>query len=199
VQLDSNFDWLQDARRVPSPNADERPPGATVELLVVHSISLPPGEFGGPHIEALFTNALDPGAHPYFAEVAARRVSAHVLIRRGGEVVQFVSFNRRAWHAGESCFEGRRGCNDFSIGVELEGCDDVPYESIQYSALTELVSCLAGAWPVLMPHRIVRHSDIAPGRKTDPGPAFEWERFREALYATAPAEGRERRGAASLS
>ena len=146
------------------------------ELVVVHGISLPPGNYGGPEIEALFTNTLDPDGHPYFAEIAGLEVSAHFLIRRTGEVVQFVSTDARAWHAGVSCWQGREQCNDFSIGIELEGCDDEAYADPQYDTLNQLVRCLRNQYPGIQHGAIVGHSDIAPGRKTDPGPAFEWSR-----------------------
>ncbi len=173
--------WLQEARACPSPNHDERPAGSVPDLIVIHSISLPPGEFGGPYIEALFTNSLDPAAHPYFCEIHARQLSAHVLIRRDGGLIQFVSFDQRAWHAGESQFQGRTRCNDFSIGIELEGCDDRPYEATQYTALGTLVRALMARYPDVTPERITGHSDIAPGRKTDPGPGFDWPRLHRLL------------------
>lgn len=169
------------ARQVPSPNRDRRPPGTIVDLLVVHGISLPPREFGGAYIERLFTNRLDPGAHPYFATICALRVSAHLLIRRDGERVQFVNLNDRAWHAGVSTFAGRGACNDFSIGIELEGADDIPYMEAQYRGLAETARSIMQAYPAITPARITGHCDIAPGRKTDPGPAFDWRRFRTLL------------------
>ena len=148
------------------------------ELIVVHGISLPPGEFGGPWIDALFTNTLPPDAHPYFAQVASLRVSAHALVRRDGEVVQYVPFHRRAWHAGQSSWMGRERCNDFSIGIELEGTDARAYESAQYASLAGLVAALCRAYRTLSPERIVGHSDVAPGRKSDPGIAFDWPLLR---------------------
>jgi AmpD protein len=166
---------LRAARQQPSPNCDERPEGIQPELIVVHGISLPPGEFGGPWIDRLFTNCLDPDAHPYFAEICALRVSSHFLIRRDGELVQYVPVNQRAWHAGESRFAGRECCNDFSIGVELEGLDDSPYSREQYGQLAELIGTLRSSIPSLRRAPLVGHSDIAPGRKTDPGPAFDWQ------------------------
>jgi AmpD protein len=183
TEFSINEGWLSPARRVASPNCDERPEDCPTELLVIHGISLPPGEFGGPWIDALFTNGLDVDVHPYFREIEDLRVSAHVLIRRDGEVVQYVPFNRRAWHAGISCFNGRERCNDFSIGIELEGSDDRPYEEVQYRVLADVCRVLLAAYPTLNPERIVGHCDIAPGRKTDPGPYFEWPRLR-ALLAT---------------
>ena len=176
--LEAGGDWLQGVRRMPSPNCDERPPDSRVELVVVHNISLPPGEFGGGYVDALFTNTLDSAAHAYFADIASLRVSAHLLIDRQGGITQYVPFNRRAWHAGESCFEDRERCNDFSVGIELEGTDELPYEDIQYERLAAVTRALMQAWPEITPARIVGHSDIAPHRKTDPGPAFDWTRFR---------------------
>lgn len=181
MKLDQDNAWIEGVARYPSPNADERPPDAAIDLLVVHGISLPPGEFGTPYVEALFCNRLDPHAHPSFKSVADFRVSAHIFIRRSGEMVQFVPFPLRAWHAGESEFCGRTRCNDFSIGVELEGTDDVAYEDAQYERLIELAGLLRRTWPAITPERIVGHCDIAPARKTDPGPAFEWHRIRKAL------------------
>jgi AmpD protein len=171
------------ARQVPSPNHDERPPGVFADLIVVHGISLPPDEFGGPWIDALFTNALPADRHPYFATIADRRVSSHLLIRRDGEVVQYVPFHRRAWHAGVSSFRGREKCNDFSIGIELEGADTIAYEPEQYLALTTTILELCRAYSTLALERIAGHSDIAPGRKTDPGSAFDWVRLHALLRA----------------
>jgi AmpD protein len=162
------------ARQIRSPNRDARPSGIPIDLVVVHGISLPPGQFGGGAIVRLFTNRLDPQAHPYFASIAAMRVSAHFLIRRDGELVQFVSCNDRAWHAGASSWKGRERCNDFSIGVELEGADDIPYAPAQYTMLTRLIRALRRAYPIA---DVVGHGDIAPMRKTDPGPAFDWARL----------------------
>ncbi len=173
--------WLSNARRVESPNCDARSPAMPPELLVVHNISLPPGKFGGPYIEDLFCNRLDPAVHPFFETIAGLEVSAHLLIRRDGELVQFVSFDQRAWHAGVSCFEGRERCNDFSIGIELEGCDDQAYEAIQYQRLAEVSAVLMQYYPAITPQRMVGHCDIAAGRKTDPGAAFDWRYFRQLL------------------
>ena len=170
------------ARQVPSPNCDARPGGIAISLVVVHGISLPPGSFGGEAIEELFTNSLDPTAHPYFAQVAALRVSAHFLIRRDGELLQFVPCTMRAWHAGASSWRGRERCNDFSIGIELEGADEVPYTARQYRRLGRLVQCIRGRYAI---EDVVGHSDIAPGRKTDPGPAFDWTRLRAITDAPA--------------
>ena len=179
VKLDDKAQWLENARRVPSPNHDDRPEGADICLLVVHGISLPPGEFGSSCIEQLFCNTLDTGAHPYFDQLRDLKVSAHLLIDRRGDIMQFVPFHKRAWHAGESVFNGRENCNDFSIGIELEGADDVNYETIQYEALAQVITELQRAWPALTRANIRGHCHIAPERKTDPGPAFDWDR----LYA----------------
>ena len=173
--------WLADARRVPSPNFGPRPEGCVAELLVVHNISLPPGDYSGHCVEQLFTNCLDWDAHPYFDSIRGLEVSSHLLIRRCGELVQFVSCDDRAWHAGESCYAGRDNCNDFSIGIELEGTDEEPYRPEQYEVLVAVTRALLAAYPQLSPARIAGHSDIAPGRKTDPGPAFDWSRYLEAL------------------
>ncbi|MCG6860116.1 MAG: 1,6-anhydro-N-acetylmuramyl-L-alanine amidase AmpD [Chromatiaceae bacterium] len=171
-------DWLPKARHAPCPNWDERPPGMTPDLLVIHGISLPPGDFGGPWIDNLFRNCLDPAAHPYFREIAHQRVSAHLLIRRDGELIQYVGLDQRAWHAGISSYEGRSACNDFSIGIELEGADQVPYEARQYQVLAQATREIRARFPAIGSDRIVGHSDIAPGRKSDPGPTFDWECFR---------------------
>jgi AmpD protein len=165
--------WLPAARRVPSPNCDERPEGESIRLVVIHAISLPPGEFGGPGIIQLFSNSLDPEAHPYFREIQALRVSAHFLVRRDGELIQFVPCSRRAWHAGVSSWMGRESCNNFSVGIELEGCDQLPFEDDQYAALNALLAELRKHYLI---EAVVGHSDIAPGRKTDPGPCFDWRR-----------------------
>ncbi len=172
---------IQPAIQCASPNQDERPNGCCPELLVLHGISLPPGEYGGPHIEQLFTNRLDPAEHPYFAEVHEMRVSAHLLLRRDGSLIQFVPFSRRAWHAGLSSFRGRDCCNDYSIGIELEGVDDLPYSDQQYLHLAPVISALRDAYPALDTRSIAGHCDIAPGRKDDPGPAFDWLRLYDAL------------------
>lgn len=183
MRLDASVGWLEGVRRVPSPNCDDRPAGCSIDLIVLHSISLPPGEFGGSHIDALFTNCLEPGAHPYFESLCRLQISAHVLIRRDGEVTQYVPFSRRAWHAGESHFGGRSRCNDFSIGIELEGSDWVPYEPVQYQQVAAISRLLMATWPGIAAQRIVGHRDVAPGRKTDPGLLFDWPRFY-ALLAT---------------
>jgi AmpD protein len=178
---------LVGVRQVLSPHFDARPGGAVPELIVVHGISLPPGEFGGPWIDKLFAGDLPADAHPYFRQVTGpgRRVSAHALIRRDGLVVQYVPFGARAWHAGQSEYRGRSACNDFSIGIELEGADDVPYTDAQYASLALVVGALLVGYPTLSSERIAGHSDIAPGRKTDPGVVFDWERFRSGLLTIA--------------
>jgi len=181
LDIDSATGLLKDVRQVLSPHCDARPSGLLPELIVVHGISLPPGEFGGPWIDALFTGGLPPAAHPYFEAIRDARVAAHALVRRDGCVTQYVPFTQRAWHAGASEYCGRAGCNDFSIGIELEGTDDLPYERAQYATLAALVRALLACYPTLSRERLVGHSDIAPGRKTDPGPAFDWSRLRELL------------------
>jgi len=180
-QLDRGGRWLRNVRRVPSPNCDERPAGTDISLVVMHGISLPPGQYGGGHVDRLFTNTLDPAADPYFATIAGLRVSAHLFIDRGGRITQYVPFHLRAWHAGESSFRGRPVCNDFSIGIELEGCDDQPYEPAQYATAAAVVKALMQRWPGIAPEHVIGHSDVAPGRKTDPGPAFDWAAFRGML------------------
>ena len=177
--------WLGGLRHTPSPNFDQRPPGAPVNLLVIHNISLPPDDFSGDAVEAFFQNRLNPDAHPYFREIADLQVSAHLFVRRDGSAQQFVALDQRAWHAGASCFEGRERCNDFSVGIELEGSDHQPYTDAQYLALDRLVRQVRDIYPAITPQRIVGHSDIAPGRKTDPGPYFDWQRFKASLSASA--------------
>lgn len=169
---------VREARRTLSPHRDQRPPGTAVDLLVIHNISLPPGEFGGPAIPDLFAGRLDTGSHPWFARLAGLRVSAHFLIRRDGELLQFVPCGERAWHAGESVWRGRPRCNDYSIGIELEGADDQPFTELQYGVLGPLSVALLRAYPIV---DVVGHSDISPGRKTDPGPCFDWARYRRQL------------------
>ena len=183
LQVDIDSGLMQGERFVASPNYDARPSGVEADLIVVHGISLPPGEFGGPWIDRLFTNSLPPDVHPYFAEIGGMRVSSHLLVARDGGLTQFVRFTDRAWHAGESGYDGRVACNDFSIGVELEGVDTIPYEAAQYDTLAEVVAALCDAYPRLSPDRMVGHSDISPGRKTDPGPSFDWERARRCIAA----------------
>jgi len=166
--------WVANVEHHYSPNADERPAGIAIELVVVHGISVPPGQFGGQEVGQLFTNALDGHAHPYFEQLAGLRVSSHFFVRRDGNVIQFVSCLRRAWHAGVSSWHGRERCNDFSIGIELEGTDEVPYEDAQYSMCLALLVALRTDYPI---RAVVGHSDVAPGRKTDPGPHFDWSRI----------------------
>ena len=184
---------LAGIRQVLSPFYDARPTGVLPELIVVHSISMPPGEFGGPWIDRLFTGNLPPDAHPFFKETSRLRVSAHALIQRDGAIVQFVPFGQRAWHAGQSHYRGRAGCNDFSIGVELEGTGEVPYTDAQYNQLAALVEALVATYPSLSLDHIAGHSDIAPGRKTDPGPSFEWERWRAILRSHGKVPDRRKR------
>ena len=181
---------MRGATYIASPNFDSRPPGVEADLIVVHGISLPPDEFGGPWIDRLFTNTLPAEVHPYFAQIASNRVSSHLLIRRDGALTQFVKFTDRAWHAGASLYDGRPACNDFSVGVELEGADTIAYEEAQYAALAEAVAALCAAYPRLSPARLVGHSDIAPGRKTDPGPAFDWPRARRLIDAACATHSR---------
>lgn len=177
--------WLVTARHCPSPNFNARPNGVAIDLLVIHNISLPAGEFGTGCIEDLFLNCLDCTQHPSFAGLESLQVSAHCLIERNGQVVQFVPFDQRAWHAGVSQYQGRSDCNHFSIGIELEGTDHIPYGDAQYEALAELTRALIAAYPGITPERIVGHSDIAPQRKTDPGPAFDWTRYRRMIGGCA--------------
>ena len=184
--VDVDTGLIHPARRIESPNRDQRPEGVEIDLLVIHGISLPPGEFGGGWIDALFTNRLDPEDHPYFREIQGLTVSSHLLIRRDGELVQFVPFHLRAWHAGVSSWQGRERCNDFAIGVELEGTDEVPYTTPQYRRLAAVTLALRAAYPAISDERIVGHCDIAPGRKTDPGASFDWDRFRAAVAGDVP-------------
>jgi N-acetyl-anhydromuramoyl-L-alanine amidase len=172
---------LEGATVVSSPNCDFRPDGSDLSLIVIHGISLPPDEFGGAFIEQLFCNKLDPNEHPYFAEICHLRVSSHLLIRRDGSVIQFVPFDKRAWHAGVSCYQGRSHCNDYSIGIELEGADHIPYELIQYEKLIESIAALLNHYPKLKQENVAGHCDIAPGRKTDPGVTFDWEFLRSGI------------------
>lgn len=172
---------LTGARQVPSPNFNQRPDNTEIQLAVVHNISLPPSQFGGGYIEQFFQNQLDWSQHPYFQTIEGMQVSAHLLILRSGEVLQFVNFNDRAWHAGRSSYLGKKECNDYSIGIELEGSDDLPFEPAQYDALTAVMAALQRAYPKIQQH-IAGHSDIAPGRKTDPGPFFDWVLFRKQLH-----------------
>jgi N-acetyl-anhydromuramoyl-L-alanine amidase len=183
LRIDTATGLLAGVRQVLSPHCDARPAGAAPTLLVVHGISLPPGEFGGPWIDRLFTGALPPEAHPYFREIEGLRASAHALIRRDGQIVQYVPFGERAWHAGQSEYRGRSGCNDFSIGLELEGTEHVPYTEAQYAQLARLTAALLAAYPSLSAGHIVGHRDVAPGRKSDPWDTFDWARFRALLEA----------------
>jgi AmpD protein len=173
--------WLSTAKKLESPNADLRPDENDISLLVIHNISLPPEQFGGPYIEQLFSNSLDPKEHPYFRDIYKLEVSSHLLIDRQGNITQFVPFDKRAWHAGASEFQGRQRCNDFSIGIELEGADHIPFSDIQYLVLAEVSRQIFSQYPLITQDNIVGHSDIAPGRKTDPGEAFDWHRYRELL------------------
>lgn len=173
--------WLETARRSPSPNCDSRPDDSSIDLLVIHNISLPPGEFNGHWIEDFFLNRLNPDDHPYFQEIQGLHVSSHLLIRRDGSLIQFVPFGERAWHAGQSHFDGRDACNDFSIGIELEGTDDLDFEDAQYAVLAQVTQALMGEYPGITGDRITGHSTISPDRKTDPGPCFDWARYHRDL------------------
>ena len=173
--------WVDQARRVPSPNCNARPSDADISLIVVHNISLPPGEFGNSCIDEFFTNCLDSSAHPFFSEIADLQVSSHFLLRRDGELVQYVPCDARAWHAGRSSWRGRENCNDFALGIELEGTDDIPYTDIQYQRLAALIVALRSAYPGIGADAITGHEHIAPDRKTDPGPAFDWARLKRTL------------------
>jgi len=179
--IDRGTGLLQGATYRPSPNRDARPPGASVDLIVVHGISLPPGEFAGDLVEDFFQNRLDVTRHPFFRTIQTLRVSAHLYVRRDGRVVQFVAFHERAWHAGQSRYGYRDACNDFSVGIELEGSDDIAYEPVQYAVLAGVIAALRAAYPTIASDALVGHSDIAPGRKTDPGPAFDWSELRRCL------------------
>jgi N-acetyl-anhydromuramoyl-L-alanine amidase len=178
MYVEAESGLVKGVRFVPSPNCDARPGMSVPEVLIIHAISLPPGQFGGPGIEQLFCNRLEPDEHPYYAQIKHLEVSAHFLIRRDGSAIQFVPLHLRAWHAGQSQCEGRPRVNDFSIGIELEGTDDLPFADAQYRILIELTSALQRAYPAITTQRIYGHSDIAPGRKTDPGPHFDWQRYR---------------------
>jgi N-acetyl-anhydromuramoyl-L-alanine amidase len=193
LKIEPSTGLVAGVRQVLSPQYDARPTGVLPELIVVHSISLPPGEFGGPWIDRLFTGNLPPEAHPYFKETSRLRVSAHALIRRDGTIVQYVPFGQRAWHAGQSHYRGRAACNDFSIGIELEGSGEIPYTDDQYNQLAALVEALLATYSSLSIDHIAGHSDIAPGRKTDPGPSFEWERWRSILRSHGQVPDRRKR------
>jgi AmpD protein len=185
--------WLSEVKRVESPHCDARPGNESPSLLVVHNISLPPGQFGGPYVDQLFTGTLRPGDDPFFEQIYQLRVSAHCLIRRDGEIVQYVPFHHRAWHAGVSQFNGRERCNDFSIGIELEGTDNLAYTDAQYHRLADLTCLLMRHYPIT-PARITGHSDIAPDRKTDPGTAFLWHYYRQLIAHRTDSAERENRG-----
>ena len=186
LEIDTTTGLLLQARQVSSPNFDERPTGMQPDLIIVHGISLPPGQYGGPWIDQLFTNVLPAGEHPYFKQIEGLEVSTHVLIRRDGELVQYVPFHKRAWHAGASSYQGRERCNDFSIGIELEGVDDAPYEAAQYRQLAKLIISLCKHYSSLSTSQVVGHSDVSPGRKTDPGESFDWPRLRAMIAACQP-------------
>ncbi len=188
MKFNINDGVLESARQNPSPNHDERPEGDHPSLIVLHNISLPPDEFGGDGIDELFTNKLDPDKHPFYAEICHLRVASHLLIRRDGEIVQYVPFHKRAFHAGLSCYRGRNNCNDFSVGIELEGSDFVPFTAIQYKQLIMVIKSLCEAYPELKYENITGHQHIAPGRKTDPGPFFDWELLSASLHIPLPAE-----------
>jgi len=181
MKIDENSGLLDEADYIASPNCDDRPPGEVIDLLVVHNISLPPNEFGGPYINQLFTNKLNAKEHPFFEEINHLRVSAHLLIRRDGRIIQFVPFHKRAWHAGVSNFCGREQCNNFSIGIEMEGADHIPYEDIQYKKLSAVTKEIILCFPNISLSNIQGHCDIAPERKTDPGEAFDWVYFKKLL------------------
>src|ERR1700722_6900577 len=193
MQVDLSTGLMRGVRQIASPNHDSRPAGVEADLIFVHGISLPPGEFGGPWIERLFTNTLPAEMHPYFAEVCSRRVSSHLVIERDGAMTQYVKFPDRDWHAGKPCYQARKACNDFSVGIELEGTDTLPYEAAQFAVLADAVASLCSAYPRLSPDRLRGHSDIAPGRKTDPGPAFDWQLARRLIADAASARGKTRR------
>lgn len=181
LQVNAATGLLASTRQVLSPYRDARPAGCVPELIIVHGISLPPDDYGGPWIDRLFTGNLPADAHPYFQEIAGRRVSAHALIRRDGEIVQYVPFGERAWHAGASTWRGRSACNDFSVGIELEGSDATPYEAAQYRSLARVIGALRAGYETLREAEVVGHSDVAPGRKTDPGASFDWGVLRSML------------------
>lgn len=174
MTIDPKTNLLSPATFITSPNFNDRPTGSEISLAVIHGISLPPGEFGGDEVQRLFTNQLIPNDQPYYASIANLKVSSHIFIRRTGEVIQFVPFDKRAWHAGVSSFQGKENCNDYSIGIELEGTDTLPYEKVQYQQLADLLGVLMRVYPAIAQDRIVGHNDIAPGRKTDPGQSFDW-------------------------
>lgn len=192
MQINSHDGWCDDVQHCPSPHHNERPAGDVASLLVIHNISLPPGNFGGGHVQAFFQGQLDPTLHPYFAQIAELKVSAHFLIERDGAITQFVSCLKRAWHAGRSEYAGRPECNDYSIGIELEGTDDLPFSAAQYNSLQALTRALQLAYPAITRQRITGHEFIAPGRKTDPGPRFDWQRYFNSLHERSLAPCSER-------
>ncbi|MCW8853290.1 MAG: 1,6-anhydro-N-acetylmuramyl-L-alanine amidase AmpD [Gammaproteobacteria bacterium] len=181
MKINKKTGLIEDVEYIPSPNADDRPEDRDPELIVIHNISLPPGKFGGDYIRQLFTNSLNPNEHPYFQEIHSLHVSAHALIHRDGQITQFVPFNKRAWHAGVSCYKDKQQCNDFSIGIELEGTDDLPYETVQYRQLADMINALRKCYTCIEGDAITGHCDIAPDRKTDPGQAFDWDRLKQLL------------------
>lgn len=183
MKIDKQSGWLSPVTKLVSPNYDQRPDAEDICGIIIHNISLPPGEYGGHWIADLFLNRLDSDAHPYFAEIAGLKVSSHLLIRRDGEIQQFVPFNMRAWHAGQSCWQGRERCNDFTIGIEMEGDDFSPFTDKQYQQLADVIKQLIACYPRLSAERIAGHEHIAPGRKTDPGPFFDWQRLQTLLQA----------------
>jgi len=183
MHIDITSGLIKEARQHLSPNCDSRPDESDISLIVIHGISLPPGKFGKDYIDQLFCNQLNPDEHPYFKDISDLKVSSHLLIRRDGEVVQYVPFQKRAWHAGVSCYEERDCCNDYSIGIEMEGEDETPYTDIQYQVLATIIKDLIKSYPELNEQTITGHSDIAPGRKTDPGEAFDWGILRKLLSA----------------
>ncbi|EIJ33544.1 1,6-anhydro-N-acetylmuramyl-L-alanine amidase AmpD [Thiothrix nivea] len=187
MNIDAETGLLDVARQCPSPNHDDRPEGCAPDLIVLHNISLPPYQFGGPWIDHLFTNRLDADAHPFFREICHLRVASHLLIRRNGELVQYVPFHKRAFHAGVSNYAGRNNCNDFSIGIEMEGSDFEPFTEAQYQQLQTLLPALVAAYPSLALEHVTGHEHIAPGRKTDPGPFFDWKRLSDAFGVELPA------------
>ena len=184
MHIDGTTGILAEADFIPSPNFDDRPAECDINLLVIHNISLPPNQFGGPYIQQLFTNQLNPAEHPFFKEICHLKVSAHLLIRRDGSIIQFVPFNKRAWHAGVSEFDGQTCCNDFSIGIELEGTDEIEYEDIQYQTLADVTAEIIRVYPGIMRQRITGHCDIAPDRKTDPGPVFAWKKYLDLVFSS---------------
>ena len=181
MKIDKSTGILAEAELLLSPNSDDRPSNLSMKLLVIHNISLPPGEFGGPYINQFFLNELNSEEHPFFDEIKEMKVSSHLLIRRTGDIIQFVPFHKRAWHAGVSQYQGEKCCNDFSIGIEMEGTDDMNYEDIQYESLAEITKTLIAVYPDMNTDNITGHCHIAPERKTDPGDAFDWKKYKNML------------------